>query len=320
MRFLHFHWTVLLLSAAVFAQSPDDPKLVTSDIANFWKAYDAGQSGQRAKAFQQLYLDPGSPGLQDFLKLRIESAAALAFTVNHRLKFYETVRPFTLKVDEQIPTIRQHLARFRELYPNAKFPTVYFVIGRLNTGGTTSANALLIGTEVNSLGPGVDTSEIEPSFRQAMGTSDRLPLIVIHELTHTQAKFSFSQVVLPILLSNSVGEGAADFMAELVTGTSANTYHKEFGEAHRDELFARFAHDLATTPKDVSHWIYNYGSVKDEPADLGYWIGAEICRSYYSRSADNDKAKAAAIRNIVTLTDIGAIVRGSQYAYLLDKP
>jgi hypothetical protein len=80
-------------------------------------------------------------------------------------------------------------------------------------------------------------------------------------------------------------------------------------------LFERFARDLAQTPKQADGWLYNYDSVKDEPADLDYWIGAEICRSYYAHATD----KAAAIRKIVTLTDIAGIVKNSQYAYLLDK-
>jgi hypothetical protein len=314
MRIRDFRWCGLLLAALASGQAPDHPKLITSDIANFWKAYDASQSGGRAKAFQELYLDAGSPGLADFLKLRIESAAKLAYAVNHRRKFYETVRPFTLKVDEQIPAIEKQMKQFRELYPQAKFPDVYFVIGAVSTGGTTSSKGLLIGTEVYSLGPGVDTSEIEPSFRQAMGTSAQLPLIVIHELTHTQAKFMLVPPV-PILLANSLGEGAADFMTELVAHDSINAYRSEYANAHREQLFARFAHDLAETPKDIGNWLYNYGSVKDEPADLGYWVGAEICRSYYSRAGD----KAAAIRTIVTLSDMAGVVRGSQYAYLLDQ-
>ena len=44
-------------------------------------------------------------------------------------------------------------------------------------------------------------------------------------------------------------------------------------------------------------------------------IGAEICRSYYEQSKD----KAKAVRNVVTLHDVEEIVRGSRYAWLLDK-
>ena len=56
-----------------------------------------------------------------------------------------------------------------------------------------------------------------------------------------------------------------------------------------------------------------YSNVKDEPADLGYWIGEEICRDYYIRAKD----KQVALNNILTLLDPESIVRNSRFAYLL---
>jgi hypothetical protein len=61
--------------------------------------------------------------------------------------------------------------------------------------------------------------------------------------------------------------------------------------------------------------MYNYGSANEEPADLGYLIGSEICRSYYSVAQD----KPAAVREIVTQAHADTIARGSRYAWLL-KP
>jgi hypothetical protein len=306
------------LAAAAFAQSGQPgATLITSDIENFWKAYDASQPGNREEAIQKLYLDAGSPGLKDFVKLRIRSAQDLAAAVDRQYpKFYASVRPYTLQVDAQRTAILKSLDRFRELYPEANFPPVYFVIGRVSSGGTTSDRGLLIGTEVHSLGPDVDTSEINPPFRKAMGTADRLPLIVIHELTHTQSREPNIPGVGG-LLGGCIREGAADFMTELVAGGSINAHVKEWAEPRRDELFRRLANDKAANLDDHTKWMYNYNTVSDEPADLGYWIGAEICRSYYSQAQD----KAKAIREVVTLSHIGEIVRNSKYAWLLaEKP
>lgn len=300
---------LLAASCAAFAQA-----LVTTDIDNFWKAYDASQPGQREEAFDKLYLGPGSAGLQDFVRLRISSAKALAAAVDQKYpKFYASVRPYTLEVGKQSPTILKYLERYRELYPEAHFPTVYFVIGRLTSGGTVSDRGLLIGTEVNSLGKDVDTSEINPSFVRAMGPVDRIPLIVIHELTHTQAK-PVAHANVPPMLAHCIGEGAADFITELVAASSINAYSKQWADARRDELFQRFARDMAAKPNDSSKWLYNYGTSGEEPADLGYWIGAEICRSYYAEAKD----KAKAVRDVVTLENVETIVRNSKYAWLLD--
>jgi hypothetical protein len=304
------------LAAAAFAQAgKPGVTLVTSDIENFWKAYDASQPGNREEAFQKLYLDAGSPGLQDFVKLRIRSAQALAAAVDRQYpKFYAGVRPKTLLVEGQRAAILKSLERYRELYPEAKFPPVYFVIGRLTSGGTVSNRGLLIGTEVYSLGPDLDTSEINPAFRRAMGTADRLPLIVVHELTHTQSRGSNAPGVGG-LLGGCIREGAADFMTELVAGSTINAHVNEWAAPRRDELFQRLARDRAANADEQSKWMYNYGTAGDEPADLGYWIGAEICRSYYEQARD----KAQAVRDVVTLTNIGDIVRNSKYAWLLEK-
>lgn|SRR5262249_10865769 len=309
MRFLPF-----LLAVAAFAQSSPRVELVTTDIANFWKAYDAAEPGRRQDAFAQLYFKPATPGLRDFIRLRIDSAEKLAAEVDYYKKFYATVRPYTLQVESQRAAILKQLDRYAELFPEAKFPTVYFVIGRLTSGGTTSDRGLLIGTEVWSLAPDVDTSEINPSFRRAMGSIDKLPLIVLHELTHTQVKGNaMNSAPVPQLLARCVKEGAADFMTELVTSSSINAHSKEWADARHDELFKRFQSDLAAKPNDASHWLYNYSSSGDEPADLGYWIGAEICRSHYTQAKD----KRAAVREIVTLTNIAQLVRESAYSTLL---
>jgi hypothetical protein len=305
---------ILAFAAVAFGQTRDaGPTLVVSDIANFWAAYDASRPGSREESFQKRYLDRASPGLQDFIKLRIGSAAKLAAAVDRQYpKFYASVRPYTLEVEKQAPAISRYLDRYRELYPEAQFPPVYFVIGRLTSGGTISDRGLLIGTEVNSLGPDVDTGEIDPSFRRAMGAADHIPLIVVHELTHTQAKAPMRSDV-PDLLRACLSEGAADFVTELVAASSINAYVKEWAEPRRDDLFQRFAHDLEASPKDTGKWMYNYANVKEEPADLGYWIGAEICRSYYSLAQD----KPAALREIITQAHAETIVRGSRYAWLL---
>src|SRR5690349_10425468 len=129
----------LAFAAGALAQAGEPGvTLITSDIENFWKAYDASQPGNREEALQKLYLDAGSAGLTDFVKLRIRSAAALAAAVDRQYpKFYATVRPYTLQVESHRAAILKSVDRFRQLYPEAKFPPVYFVIGRLTSGGTT---------------------------------------------------------------------------------------------------------------------------------------------------------------------------------------
>lgn len=285
--------------------------IVSSDIDHFWAAYDAGRPGHRVDALNRLYFGSATDGLKDFLRLRIESAQQLADAIDRYPRFYSSIREATRAIPARQEEIQVFLKRFRQLYPDAHIPNIYLVIGRLSSGGTTSPAGLLIGAEVFALGPGVDASEIDPPFRKAMGTMNKLPLIVIHELVHAQQKLTAPRS----LLTQALLEGAADFITEEVTGSSINAYAKSYAEQHRDTLFRDFAMDLAEHPDDVNRWMYNYSSVIEEPADLGYWIGAQICRDFYNSSRD----KQVAFRMIMTMAHPDEIVKNSRYAWILQS-
>src|SRR5438876_9763528 len=64
-----------LLASPAPAQAPiDSVRIVTRDIPNFWRAYDqaAGKdSAERVRIFETVYLQPGSPGLRDWMRVRL---------------------------------------------------------------------------------------------------------------------------------------------------------------------------------------------------------------------------------------------------------
>ncbi len=66
---------MLLLSLFLAVQSPvDSVQIITRDIPNFWRAYDlaAGKdSAERVRIFETVYLQPGSPGLRDWMRVRL---------------------------------------------------------------------------------------------------------------------------------------------------------------------------------------------------------------------------------------------------------
>ena len=54
--------------------NPDAARLVTSDLPNFWHAVDAAagrDSAGRVRAFEEMYLRPGSPGLRAWVRVRL---------------------------------------------------------------------------------------------------------------------------------------------------------------------------------------------------------------------------------------------------------
>ena len=254
-------------------RGPETAVISTADVDLFWQAYDewtkaANSAPDRLAAIlDRDYIEKGSPGVQDFIPHRIVSGEALATMILKDPKYYETVRANTEKMQSFVPEIRKGFVRLKQIYPDAIFPPVYFVIGRRNSGGTDSGNGLIIGAEMFA------------------DTGSRIHLIdvvciVIHELIHYQQQAHGEDLTTQVM-----NEGAADFIAEMITGNQSNEDIKPYDDSHEEELWRRFQEDA--TKKDLKPWLYNGGDEKRVgPPDLGYYVGYKICQSLYEVSPD----------------------------------
>lgn len=290
---------------------PDAARLITSDIPRFWAAYDGATLQDAAARFQARYIDAGTPGLRDFLDGRIVNGRFLAATVAARPRFYAAIRANTLAVDTASgvkDAIRASFRRLKALAPDAVFPDVYFVVGRLNSGGTVSDRGLLIGVELNARDDRTPTDELDAWERSVVGRLADLPHVVAHELAHMQRRGGDPENGKATLLARALNEGAADFVAELISGAHLNGAHYVYGDAHERELWAEFSRAMRGT--ESRGWLYQGGDAKDRPADLGYYEGYKIAQAYYRRAAD----KRAALRAILDITDPEAFLRASGYA------
>lgn len=286
------------------SHDPEAAQLVTRDIDHFWRAYDKAGPNDACSVFQEEYIDKGSIGLRDFVQLRIESACSLANWVARHPFYYASIRPITQRVSSFTPQMRQSFRKLKELYPAAVFPNVYFVVGRMNSGGTTSYNGLLIGVEMYGRTPDMPISELTNWHKAILLSMDKLPGVVAHELVHFQQNEPKSGP----LLAQSIYEGSADFVGELISGQYTSTVAYEYGEKHERELWAKFRQMMHGL--DASDWLYNGDNAKDRPADLGYYIGFKIAQAYYAKAAD----KTAAIRDILQTTDYDHLLTASGYA------
>jgi hypothetical protein len=287
-------------------RDPDAALLITSDIPSFWRVFDKASLKDAADLFQREYLDQGTAGLHDFLKNRIENAQSLAATIAARPRYYAAIRESTLAVDRDPAikdAIRASFRRLKEIYPDAVFPDVYFVIGRMNSAGTTSSNGLLIGVEMNARSEGTPVDELTAWERATIGEIANLPNIVAHELIHIQQPRGGKAT----LLWQALGEGGADFMGEMISGGIINRVQRAYGDAHEQALWAEFQKEMLST--DISRWLYQGDRSKDRPADLGYYVGYKICEEFYRRSAD----KREAMRRILNITDPGEFLGESGY-------
>ena len=285
---------------------PDAAQLITSDIPNFWRVFDRASLITGAELFQREYIDAGSRGLQGFLANRIVNGRYLAATVAARPRYYAAIRKNSLAVDASPgikESIRAAFRRLKQLYSEAIFPDVYFLIGRLNSAGTTSSDGLLIGVEMNARDESTPVDELTNWERAVSGRIADLPHIVSHELVHIQQSNAGST-----LLAFSLKEGGADFIAELTSGAHTNRAQHTYGNAHQRELWEAFRKDMHGS--DLTRWLFQGDRSADRPADLGYYIGYKICEAFYGRSSD----KAEAVRRIIRITDAEAFLRESGYA------
>lgn len=306
---------ILLISTVSLAQSgpqlnrdPATVKFVTSDIENFWRAYDLAaketDKAKRVAIFQTEYLDKGSPGLKDFLRLRINSAETLVGTIDRMPKYYASIRPQTLQVHRMEKRMRAAFKKFKSIYPEAVFPDVYFLIGVTNSGGTTGPSGLLIGTEMYGKTEKSPMDELRPWLRTVLSTVDNVPAIVAHESCHYNQRYNAAPDQRH-LLGKALQEGACDTIGELISGRNINDHLKVYGKTHDAEIWRDFEADMYKP--DYSKWIYNALTAKDRPADLGYYVGYLITRSYY----DNAKDKRQAVHDILNIQDARAFYEAS---------
>jgi hypothetical protein len=305
---------LLFLSPAVFGQSraplnkdPKSVKFVTTDIANFWRAYDlAAKEPDRAKKiviFQAEYIDKGSPGLKDFVQLRIKNAEALVDQIEKMPRFYTSARQQTLEVATIERRLRSNFERFKKLYPDAVFPDVYFVIGISSTGGTTGPSGLLIGAEMYSLNKATPLEELPAWLKTVLAPVKQVPAIVAHESCHYNQQLKGKKD----LLAKAIQEGSCDLIGELVSGSNINEHLQKYADPRAADLWAEFSSQMSGN--DISKWVYNGSKSTDRPGDLGYYIGYKIAESYYRHTRD----KRQAVRDILNIGDFEAFLKASGY-------
>jgi len=268
----------------------------TSDVHRFLAAiHDMPPSDSTCSALDA-YLRDESPGLAAYRRKFDVGRPELCAALHQNPERYTRLAVLAPGLDSAVLRISEIFARARQLAPGAREPDVYVVVGNGISGGNTTrgtAPMILIGAELLDDARGV-------------------PPTVAHEMAHTLQRYPFRGVssgprfLQATVLHQSLVEGTADLMAELLTGRpKRNTY----AEAHEAELWREFQRDMHS--RDHDGWLYNGRSQRDSgrPPDLGYWMGYRIAKSYYERSAD----KPAALHELLTTHDFDALVAASGY-------
>lgn len=278
-----FLCTLSIYSQKNFPKSPLNPTFITTDFANFWKAFDKMDSVS-GNPFSE-YLNNASDGLKPFVDyLNVDS---LYQTVLKRKDDYIRSRPVLAGIDGLKKKVQSSYAAMKYWYPKATFPPVYFVVGMYTSGGTASPNGLVIGSEM-------------------LENLEGLNGLISHELIHYQ-----QSVVGPNnLLKQTLVEGSADFIGELISGDHINMTAVNYGNNNEEALCQEFVSLMLKD--DYQDWLYGTSGKDDRAKDLGYWMGYKICEAYFNKQED----KLQAISDILNISDPLEFTKKSGY---LDK-
>ena len=289
--------------------------IYTSDIDNFWVAYDSLQSTtdstKQVDLIQRLYLDKATAGFRKFILSKNISAKCLLASVRKYPDFWKSIRPNSLHITHKKVKLDAVLKSFKSKYAAFKAPELYFFIGCLNNGGTTSGQKVLIAAEIASANAETNSTELDNRMQQIMLNLNDISHVVAHEIVHTQQQSAYYGETL---LAKCLVEGSADFIAELVLESPFTTAYTKYGMEHEQVLWLKFKDEMYDN--QTAGWLYNGNDPATTIPDLGYFMGYMICKSYYEKAANKEKA----IKEIIELTpDIKSIKQFLKKSGYADK-
>jgi hypothetical protein len=302
-------YTVLSQLSRV-SKEPNSLKIYTSDIGNFYTAFDLAVNDtiNANKIFKKEYFSKGTKGLKDFFKTKIKDINKFTkFVIRHQ-DFYKSIRNDILILDDLEKQIYSNFNSFKEIYPNAVFPDIYFVIGKFNSNGTISKRGLLIGTEILCRTENSNTKNWNKDILRISMLREHIPITASHELIHfNQSKMKDGNT----LLSKSIREGSAEFISELISGETDGNY-SEF-EGKEIIIWNDFRND-----KNESIWNSwsSWQQTNDKrPKNAGYWAGYLICKAYFEQVKDKEKA----VGDILSIQDYNIFYEKSKVEEYIKK-
>jgi len=276
-------------------QKPDNlgNNIITSDIDNFWNAYDkinaTKDTIQQIKLLKTLFLDKASEGQKKMIQARNYSEKEYLNTINNFPKFWNSIRENTLKAKTIDNELSIGIDKLKSIYPQVKPAKIYFTIGALRSNGTTMDSLVLIGTELAFANKQIPTEEFPEYLSHLRSFFDSEPdknlvFLNIHEYIHTQQRTTIGNN----LLAQTVLEGVAEFLAEKALDIKSPNPQIQFGKENDAKIKSKF--ELEMFSPNVYNWIWNSANNEFGIRDLAYYVGYKICKEYYNASEDKQKA------------------------------
>jgi hypothetical protein len=272
-------------------------QIVTSDIDNFWFAFDqinkSSDSLERIKIINELYINKATEGLKGLISVRHYQDYEFISNIINYPKYWNSIRGNSSFILENREQIEKYLNKLKEIYPELKPATIYFSIGAFRTGGTYDGNKVLLGAEFMLAQKNAVLEELPERIKNTIKeyAPYNIPLTTIHEYIHTQQKSWENQSIIHLC----VAEGVAEFISTLITEKPLSP-PVIYGKQNAEKVLRRYMVEIFRN-EDVWNWIWNKNQNELKVNDLGYYIGYEICERYYNNAAD----KKAAIKDLIEL-------------------
>ena len=287
------------LAATGFAPPPSRlPPIYIEDVSRFYHVYDQAHGHPTVAQIEQDYLVPGTDALYRFQKIRNVTAQRIFDENEKHPEVYTGARRCLAMLPNVKRRVTTALDKLYRLYPEAKSAPITILVGRGRPVGVTDSTGVYIGIEALCF---ADFMNPNPE--------DRFVHVIAHEYGHVQQSEALKNLNPgdpgATVLAISLGEGAADFIGELISGDVGDQAVWREAKGHEAEIEQAFVKDEDST--DISHWLYNGDGTAAHAGDLGYWVGYRIVKAYYDHHAN----KRQALKDIIEMSDPKAFLAAS---------
>lgn len=208
--------------------------------------------------------------------------------INNYPKFWNSIRKNTVNTEKFNPQIRNGIEKLRTIYSDLKPATIYYTMGVFRSPRTGFNDLTLIGSEF-TLG---DKNTIIAEFSENLNhiksyfkinTVEYVDFLNIHEYLHKQ-----QNTPLDNILSQSLFEGIADFIANKVTNKKPPFKYYKFGLENEAKLKKAYEKEVFNIRK-MGDWMWNENN-QFKTRDLVYFMGARIAKLNYNKASDKNLA------------------------------
>lgn len=305
--------TLLLFANGLFGQD-FKKQIITTDIDNFWIAYDqiiqSSDSLERINLINDLYISKGTDGLKGLISVRRYQDYEFVNNILNYPKYWNSIRGNSTYLLKDAEQIEKYLTKLKEIYPELKPANIYFSIGAFRSAGTYEGNKVLFGAEFMLAQKNSILEELPEWVQKAIKeyAPYDITLTATHEYIHTQQKTWENQSIIHLC----VAEGVAEFISTLITEKPLSPPVK-FGKENEERVLQRYMVEIFRD-EDVWNWLWSQNQNELKVNDLGYYIGYEICERYYKNATDKKKA----IKDLIELdysneTEFAKLVDGTNF-------